>query len=497
MSKRFSVLLAAALSLAASCGGGGGGGSTPTLDFQVNAVTPPDRAEGVGVSAEVTVFFNRAVDPATVTDASVRVVAESGDVIFGSREFSAITPGLVRFHPIQPYFPFAVHRVLVTQEVRDRDGRPLDRDYTFEFQTETDGPSLPTPQDIENLGNELIEGRWFHRMTLLPNQRFLIAGGYTADNTPVDTAENFVYSTRENFAIPSRMSTPRAAHVQIQLNDGRVLLAGGEVSNEPFLPTARCDLFDPSTFLFAPVASMNVPRSFAHAALLDDGRVLVTGGQTNGPLGFHFLQDAEIYDPAADRWTLLASPLSAPRSGHFTARSGPGKVVVLGGAAGNPSTEVFRLDTLEFEPISPPPFFDHFLGAGTLLPDGRPILFGGFGTLGVTIHDPDFGPIYSINTMLSERVFATATAFADGRVIVAGGFDASQSPAIILDTIDLFYPVGKTGKVIRLPQTRLPQPTSHHAAARDPAGVIWITGGLPTDLANPALRQIVGIHPGS
>jgi hypothetical protein len=491
------VLLVLVLSLTASCGGGsGGGGPAPVVVFQVAQVTPADQSSNVPLSAEVDVVFSGPVDPATVNDSNLRVVAETGDVIFGSRKFNPLSPGIIRFVPIQPYFPFAVHRIEVFRDVKDTEGRSLDKDYVFEFQTEEEGPTFPTAADVEDLGDFLVTGRWFHRMTLLPIARFLIAGGYGADNLPLDSAENLIPSLRQCTTIPDRMSTPRAAHVQVLLADGRVLLAGGEISNEPFVPTARCDIFDPATFTFHEVASMVLPRSFAHGVLLADGRVLVSGGQSIGPTGFHFRPDAEIYDPAADTWTVVAGAMSIPRSGHFSARLSSGEVIVIGGTAGAPNADLFDVAADEFRPADPPPFFDHFLAAATLLPDGRPIVLGGFRSLGVTIRDPDFGFLYGSNRMLSERVFATATAFADGRVLLVGGTDFSAQPPLLADSIDLFFPIGKSGKIARVPNLLLPRPTSHHAADRDPTGLIWITGGLPLDVSRPGLRQAVVLHPG-
>jgi hypothetical protein len=157
--------------------------------------------------------------------------------------------------------------------------------------------------------------------------------------------------------------------------------------------------------------------------------------------------------------------------------------------------ELFDPATQLFEPTDPAASASHYLGAGTVLPDGRPFLAGGFGSLGLTLYDSSFGILGGLNDMPDERALATATAFLDGRVIIVGGVDYSTSPAFLRDTIDVFYPIGATGRFIRVPDATMPRPTSHHAAGRGPNGAIWITGGLPNDLAFPALRQIVVIYP--
>jgi hypothetical protein len=332
-------------------------------------------------------------------------------------------------------------------------------------------------------------------MTLLDSNRFLVAGGYLSAGVVTATAENLVPALRQSFPIDPALRQARAAHVQIKLGDGRVLLAGGEISDSPFIPISHCEIFDPTSFTFQQVASMNVARSFAHATLLVDGRVLVTGGQSVDAAGFHFRADAEIYDPATDSWSLVASPMAEARSAHFSLLVPGGEALVIGGVPGRSVAEFFDPLTLSFEKANPPPPYGHYLAAATVLPDGRAFLAGGFGSLGVTLHDPVHGFLSAVSTMQAERTFATATAYEDGRVLVIGGADVGRSPVLLLDTVDLFFPIGQSGRIFRVPDFTLPRPTSHHASASGPDGIVWITGGLPTDLAVPGLQQVVLIHP--
>ncbi|NJN14635.1 MAG: hypothetical protein HC813_03185 [Planctomycetes bacterium] len=91
--------------------------------------------------------------------------------------------------------------------------------------------------------------------------------------------------------------------------------------------------------------------------------------------------------------------------------------------------------------------------------------------------------------MVDERAFATATALPDGRVLLVGGFDLSAAPPLIHQTMDVFFPIGQTGKIFRVPSFTLPVPTTHHSAALDPEGNLWILGGLPADTILPGLQQ--------
>jgi hypothetical protein len=489
------------LLLWAGCGGGGGGGDPDPgpIVFKVTAVSPsgPD-SENVPLSQDVLVMFTKPVDAASLTPDSFKVVAESGDPIPGARSVPSNAPTQIRFTPLQGYLPFALHTIAVTTAVLDENGDPLDRNYSFIFRTQEDGPVLPVQAQVENKGDLLRTGRFLHRMTLLPIQRFLVTGGYAVDGQPaIGSAENLIVATEESHLIASSLIGPRAAHVQVTLKDGRVLVAGGERASFPFVPLATAEIFDPepTVFAFSPAAPMHFPRSFAHASVLDDGRVLVTGGQglaTDG-VSVIFRADAELYDPVADAWTLVGSRMEAGRAGHFSATTQGGDVVVIGGTPGLPSATLWRKSGETFSMQLGTPFFDHFFGAGTVLPDGRPFVASGVSSLGVTIWDSRFGFVGAINQFAAERAFATATAFADGRVLIVGGFDVGASPPVIHDTFDVFFPIGATGRIFRSVDATLDLPTSHHDAALGPDGKIWITGGLgPT---GNGLKQVVAIRP--
>jgi hypothetical protein len=465
--------------LLAACGGGGGGSAAPVA-FRVTQMSPPDASSDVPLTSEVDLVFTNPVDPASLDRESLSIRTAAGDEVPGDRVVSALSPAIVRFLPRAPYAPLSSHTVRVTTRVRDLGGRPLDREYVFTFQAEAEGPDLPLQEQVEDRARLAI-GRWFHRMTLLPSSRFLVVGGYTAAGTTTSSAENLIPALDDSFLVPDGPLERRAAHVQVLLKDGRVLVAGGESDDSPFTPLRSCEIFDPSSFRFVAAAPMHQARSFAAGAVLADGRVLVTGGQgTDAQGGFVVRADAEIYDPAADAWTPVAAPMVRARSTHFAVALPDGGLLVLGGTPQSASAERWSLGTLLFRDAPGAPHA-HTFGAATILPDGRPFLAGGLDVLGVTLWDPAFGFLNGLNTMFDERVFATATAFPDGRVLVVGGMDVQAS--LVLDTIDVFVEEGFSGRIYRAPDVTLPVPTSHHAAALGADGDVWITGGIPTDLS--------------
>ena len=75
-----------------------------------------------------------------------------------------------------------------------------------------------------------------------------------------------------------------------------------------------------------------MPRFQHTATLLNDGKVLVTGGVTNDLYAGASLATTELYDPAANQWT--AGPLmTAARRRHAATLLADGHVLVSGGAA--------------------------------------------------------------------------------------------------------------------------------------------------------------------
>lgn len=481
--------------LFAGCGGGSGGGGDPEpVTFQVTSVLPKSSSEDVPLGEVIMVTFSKPVDEDSLTPASFRVVAESGDEIVGTRVVTPLPATQVRFTPLSGYLPFATHTIHVTTAVLDQTGSPLDKVYNFQFRTEEEGPVLPVQDQVESKGNPLNNGRFLHRMTRLPGGAFLIVGGYPLDGEPaLPSAEQLFVNGTSQRILPGPVGA-RAAHAQVLLTGGRVLIAGGESSSFPFTPLATCEIYDPVPGTFSSAPALHAPRSFAEATLLADGRVLLTGGQGLAADGVTliFRADAEIYDPVANTWTLVPSRMETGRATHVSARTAGGDVVIIGGTSGLPSATLFRADSATFSLQLGTPFFAHFFGAGTVLPDGRPFVASGVDSLGVTIWDSRYGFLGTINQMPTERPFATATAFPDGRVLLIGGFDLTASPPRIHDTLDVFHPIGATGRIFRAPVT-LPRPTTHHAAALGADGKVWISGGLGT--LGEGLRQVVAIRP--
>src|SRR6185436_2222773 len=131
------------------------------------------------------------------------------------------------------------------------------------------------------------------------------------------------------------MAEARSGAASALLQDGTILVTGGEDATGVL---ASAEFFSAGSFANAP--AMNVARSRHAAVVLQDGRVLVTGGKTTGG---GVTNAAEVYSPALNSWIVIGSMADA-RSGHTAVLLNDGHVLLAGGegSAGVVSTlEVF------------------------------------------------------------------------------------------------------------------------------------------------------------
>lgn len=217
----------------------------------------------------------------------------------------------------------------------------------------------------------------------------------------------------------------RAAHTATLLNDGRVLIVGGCATDGC---TSAAE--DPVTEYyvpgrgFTPGPEMVQPRQGHSATPLTDGRVLIVGGWAGE--GTPALDSAEVYEPQTGQFRSVG-PLAVRRGGHIA----------------------------------------------TALPDGRVLIAGG-DTDTAELFDPERDEFIAAASMPEPRFAAGSITLADGRVLVVGGRDSSGravATAILYDPkSDSWQPTGS-----------MSTPRDKHELAPLPGGRVLVMGGTPDD----------------
>lgn len=239
----------------------------------------------------------------------------------------------------------------------------------------------------------------------------------------------------------------------------------------------------PNSFLSEPASASGIRQidnltnaRAAHAAtLLDDGRVLITGGFRTGGGS---LSSAEIFVPSTGRLE-VTTDLGTPRAGHTASTLPDGRVLIAGGFNGDylRTTEFFDPKTGRFFP-GPHMAIARSEHTATTLSDGRILIAGGVGTgwtflADAEIYEPATGRFTAVGKMSTPRESHTATLLSDGRVLITGGHKDRRSAMTIFASTEVFDPTRRTFE----PAGNMTIKRHKHAAVRLHDGRVLIAGG--------------------
>lgn len=266
-----------------------------------------------------------------------------------------------------------------------------------------------------------------HAAATLQDGRVIIFGG--EDNGSAFPSSVWAFDPdTERFTQIGELATGRVGFVSVKLFDGDILVAGGIRS---LTGSPRAELIEGDTGASTPILSApHRERVFAAASLLSGGTVLITGGL----VGAISSDTVEIYDPVARTFTLLPGSLQVARAMHTSVRINERSVLIYGG------------HTVDGQP-APPELYDPVTATSTLLPapepgarsrhvahtmiDGGVLIVGGVDEDEAPIDsilrfDPGSSTFSSFASMASPRASFGVGRLVDSRLLIAGG-----TPAIV------------------------------------------------------------------
>lgn len=484
------ALLAAALLLGA-CGGGGSGARPPAQPaFYFAATQPLAGATGVPLDQIVQVVFNKALDPSTVDAQTLTVASSSGVTMAGT--LSLVGSGgddVLRWIPIHSLGVGELHTCTLAATLRSVDGDALGAANAFTFVTVAGGPGngLPTADQMRAALGRLNVGRQGHEATLLNDLRVLITGGFSLLGTTTDSAEVFLEGLERFVELTDTMALARGSHTATKLTDGRVLLAGGWIESGPgqSATTATAELFDPATDTFTSTGNMTTERADHAAALLPDGRVLITGGSRLEGTFLRDLDRAEVYDPLTGQFTALAESMTHTRATHGMVDNGLGQIVIGGGSDADRRHDWYVTATGLFEDLGQGASDQVRFGPAMARFDSGVVVIAGGDLLGTVMAVSTAGFVQNSGSGLNRpRSYATAVRIKPDQILVAGGIDFSRG-GFIEASCDVLVEGGLGGSNTFATDVRLGTGMAHHTATVLPSGNVLFCGGLNEDGSLP------------
>lgn len=265
-----------------------------------------NQAGGVTSSAEVfapaTSLFSRIEDMSVRREACGAVLLANGNVlIVGGSNETGPTNTMELYDPSKELFALSANTRGPRHAILLRNGLVLTiggANPSVELFDLSGGSFVPT--------TELIHPRSEFTATLLPSGEVLIAGGNPLGSANHDLFAAEVYDpAQRSFRHAGNATMARIGHTETLLSTGKVLLAGGRRYIRAahggiieIVLLAACELYDPSSGSFEPTGDMCDVRYCHTATRLNNGEVLVVGGQTITRTS----DTAEIYDPSTGRF---------------------------------------------------------------------------------------------------------------------------------------------------------------------------------------------------
>ena len=232
------------------------------------------------------------------------------------------------------------------------------------------------------------------------------------------------------------MAVGRASPHAVLLGDGRVLVVGDDSRMAVPDDSAVAELWDPATQGWQATAALNAPRGDFVEVGLNDGRVLVAGGLDQASTGCdgggfgapgsqESFSSTYLFDArsGSGAWT-KAGLLGTARTAASGAVLADGRVLVAGGYFYTGTTEggytTAHGELAAYRPGSPGPT------GGVRGPNDVVLPPAGIALATAELFDPATGTWSSTGALRYARFGAAAVTLTDGRVLVVGSEDGTD-----------------------------------------------------------------------
>jgi len=374
------LLMAGGLCLLVACGGGGGGGATSSATFTAPSAPSPTltRTDGganinPGFQATFVPLFSYGTGRLTASDGSISNRAvNSGEAIrvtpltnttytlvVSYQDPTTVRPSILQTSPVALTVnvntpPAIVPNVTLAISANSvARGGSVTLTPTFsnhaDLTIDTTTTGIVTNND-ESTFIRMSSGASTTITNLQANATFTlrvtyIDNRYASHPTYVKTAiqDVEIITGVGKIGIAADMNVARSDFTATPLHNGQVLVCGGVNTSSTNVVTVlnSCEIYDPFFKTWTMARPMSAARRGHAASLLNNGKVLVTGGY-DGTAAITALKTTEIYDPGSGAWS-AGTPLIEARRWHTTTLLNSGKVLIVGGAVSSGKGTVVEL----------------------------------------------------------------------------------------------------------------------------------------------------------
>ncbi|MFT3916847.1 MAG: kelch repeat-containing protein [Anaeromyxobacteraceae bacterium] len=297
----------------------------------------------------------------------------------------------------------------------------------------------------------LAVARGYPAAARLGDGRVLLLGGIGAADVLLKSAELHDPSNSSWTLTEGGLAVARAGPSATLLPTGKVLVAGGSTwtTADSGQAIASAEVFDPASGTFTTTGAMHHARFNHGVTLLPSGKVLVAGGCDSGACTSG-TETAELYDPGAGTWTLVAS-LPAARVGLQLTLLPSGSVLATGGCLNEEScggemrsTYLWREGESAWHPAAPMAW-GHGLHFAGLLPSGKVLVVAGDNPHGRAVAGEVYDPATDSWAVTGDPwtfhgAGVVGAVLSDGRVLLAGGSHFEESALDATREAELYGP---------------------------------------------------------